>query len=81
MWLRQPSLADAMLAALCGITVAAFMLPTTMWAVPVAVVTAALILVAPQRPLIAGLLLVALYLTGVRTAENAAYLVPYFIGV
>jgi signal transduction histidine kinase len=81
MWLRRPSPADAVLAALCGVTVAAFMLPTTMWAVPVALVTAALILVVPQRPLIAGLLLAALCLTGMRTGENAAYLVPYFIGV
>ena len=81
MWLRRPSLADAVQAALYGITVAVFMLPTTVWAVPAALVTAALVLVVPQRPLIAGVLLAALCWTGVRIGENAAYLVSYFIGV
>ena len=63
MWLRRPSLADAVLAALCGITVAAFMLPTTIWGLPAGVAVAALILVVPQRPLIAGVLLAVLCLT------------------
>jgi signal transduction histidine kinase len=84
MWLRRPSIVDAVLAALCGITVAGFMLPTTFWGLPTALAVAALVLVAPQRPLTVGALLAALYLalsvTGL-TMDNAAYLVPFFVGV
>ena len=84
MWLRRPSIADAVLAALCGITVAAFLLPTTIWGLPAGVAVAALVLVVPQRPLIAGALLAVLYLTLLLTGlttDNAAYLVPFFVGV
>jgi hypothetical protein len=57
MWLRRPSVADAVLAALCGLTVAANLLPATMWGLPAAAVVAGLIVVMPQRPLTAGALM------------------------
>lgn len=84
MWLRRPTVADAVLAALCGITVAAFMVPTTIWGLAAGAAVAALVLVVPQRPLIAGALLagldLTLWLTGL-TLDNSAYLVPFFVGV
>lgn len=84
MWLRRPTVPDAVMAALCGITVAAFMLPTTIWGLLAGVAVTALVLVVPQRPLVAGVLLaglnLTLWLTGV-TVDNAASLVPIFVGV
>ena len=84
MWLRRPSLADAVLAALCGLTVAVSLVPATIWGLPVAVAAAGLILVVPQRPLTAGALLAAVCLTlsvtGL-TKGNGAFLAPFFIGV
>ncbi|MDF2508277.1 MAG: two-component system histidine kinase [Microbacterium sp.] len=84
MWLRRPSHADAVLAALCGLTVAVNLLPATMWGLPAAAVVAGLILVMPQRPLTAGALLAAVYVTlsvtGL-TLGNAAWLTPLFVGV
>lgn len=84
MWLRRPSLVEAVLAVLCGIPVGAFLLPSTFWALPIAVATAALILVQPQRPLMAGVLLSALFLvvdlTGL-TPDGSPFLAPFFIGV
>ena len=72
------------MAALCGLTVAISLLPTTMWGLPAAAVVAGLILVMPQRPLTAGALLAAatltLSVTGL-TMGNAAYLAPLFVGV
>ena len=84
MWLRRPSIADAVLAALCGITVAAFMLPVTWWGLAAGLAAAALVLVAPQVPLTAGALLAALYLAlwaAGLTVDNSAPLVPFFVGV
>jgi signal transduction histidine kinase len=84
MWLRRPSLVEAVLAVLCGIPVGAFLLPTTLWVLPAAVATAALIAVQPQRPLMAGVLLSALFvvldLTGV-TPDGSPFLAALFIGV
>jgi signal transduction histidine kinase len=84
MWLRRPSVADAVLAALCGLTVAVNLLPATIWGLPIAVAAAGLILVMPQRPLTAGALLAAVYVvlsvTGL-TIGNAVYLAPFFVGV
>jgi len=84
MWLRRPSVADDILAALSGLIVAVNLVPTTMWGLPAAVLTAGLILVVPQRPITAGGLLAALYLTlsiSGLTSGNAAYLAPLFVGV
>ncbi|WP_162564268.1 MULTISPECIES: sensor histidine kinase [Microbacterium] len=84
MWLRRPSLADAVLAVVCGVSVAAFLLPSTWWALPIVPATAALVVMLPQRPLTAGALLSALYLVldviGL-TDDTGAYLAPFFIGV
>ena len=84
MWLRRPSLVEAVLAVLCGIPVGAFFLSTTLWALPIAVATAALILVLPQRPLTAGLVLsmffLLLDLTGL-TPVGAPHLAAFFVAV
>ena len=84
MWLRRPSLVEVVLAVLCGIPVGAFLLPTTFWALPTAVATAALILVLPQRPLTAGLVLsmffLLLDLTGL-TPISAPQLPAFFVAV
>ncbi len=53
MRLRRPSLAESVVAAACGLWVALFLMPTTtaaVWAVPIALTIAALVLVLPQRP-------------------------------
>ncbi|WP_347977886.1 histidine kinase [Microbacterium sp. ProA8] len=84
MWLRRPSLVEAVVGVLCGIPVGAFFLPTTFWALPIAVATAALITVLPQRPLTAGVVLsmffLLLDLTGL-TSDGGPYLAPFLIGV
>jgi signal transduction histidine kinase len=84
MWLRRPSLVEAVLAVLCGIPVGAFFLPTTFWALPIAVAMAALILVMPQRPLTAGVVLsmffLLLDLTGL-TPIGAPHLATFFVAV
>lgn len=85
MWLRRPTILEAVLAALCGVTVAVYLLPTTLWAIPAALAAAGLILAIPQRPLTAGGLLTAMYaaltLAGVVDNSNAAFLWTYFVSV
>ena len=62
MRLRRPSLAEFVVAALCGLWVGFFLATETGWAVPVAVGAAGLTLVLPQRPLLAGAALAVLQL-------------------
>ena len=60
MRLRRPSLAEFVVAALCGLWVGFFLAAETAWAVPVALGVAGLTLVLPQRPLLAGAALAVL---------------------
>ncbi|GAA5088643.1 hypothetical protein GCM10025760_11380 [Microbacterium yannicii] len=84
MWLRRPSLADAIPAVLCGVAVAVTLLPKTWWGLPAALVVTGLIMMMPQRPLTAGALLTAVYaalsLAGL-IPGSAAYLAPLFVAV
>ena len=87
MRLRRPSLAESVVAAACGLWVTLFLMPTTttaVWAVPIALTIAALVLVLPQRPLIAAAGLAtmqwALSLTQV-TDGSPALLAPFIIAV
>lgn len=83
MTLRRPSFAESVVAVLCGLWVALFLMPTT-WAIPAALAAAASTLVLPQRPLVAGAGLAALQwalaLAHV-TDENPALLAPVLIAV
>lgn len=84
MRLRRPSLAESVIAASCGLWVGVFLAGETNWAIPAALGAAALTLVLPQRPLLAGgslaLLQVGLALAHV-TDGNAAGLAPFILAV
>ncbi|TDN91925.1 signal transduction histidine kinase [Microbacterium sp. BK668] len=73
------------MAIICGTNVAVYLVPTTAWDIPAALAAAGLILVMPQRPVIAGALVLVLQLTLTFTdlinSSNAGFLATYFVGV
>ena len=87
MRLRRPSLAESVVATACGLWVALFLMPTTAssaWAVAIAPAIAALVLLLPQRPLIAaaGLAAAQWALALVQVADGSpALLAPFIIAV
>jgi len=84
MKLRRPSLAEFIVATLCGLWVGFFLAAETGWAVPVALGVAGLTLVVPQRPLLAGAALAVLQLllaVAHVTDGTPAMLAPFILAV